>query len=295
MHRRATGVAIIAAALGSALAVTSWASAADTKKPKVLYFTRNVGYEHSVVHRNGDALSHSETVFTELCRKIGIEVDCTKDGRVFDGDIDQYDAFVFYTNGDLTKPNKRNVPPMSAAGKQRLLDAVGAGKGFVGFHSTCASWRTPGPRDENRPAKLDPFLAMLGGEFIAHGAQQKATMRVVSRGFPGADEVGGAFALHEEWYSLKNFANDLHVILVQETNHMQGGLYQRPPYPATWARRQAKGRVFYTSMGHREDVWTNDVFQQVVGGGVLWAVGHVEVDVSPNLNSVAPDAMQLKN
>ena len=25
-----------------------------------------------------------------------------------------------------------------------------------------------------------------------------------------ADEVGGAFALHEEWYSLKNFANDLH-------------------------------------------------------------------------------------
>jgi type 1 glutamine amidotransferase len=225
-----------------------------------------------------------------MCRKVGIEVVCTKDGRVFDGDIDQYDAFAFYTNNDLTKPNERNTPPMTAAGKQKLLDAVSAGKGFVGFHSTCASWRTPTSRGAEQPVKLDPFLAMLGGEFIAHGDQQEATMRVVSRNFPGCDKIGGAFALHEEWYALTNFADDLHVLLVQETDRMKGGLYQRPPYPATWTRKQGKGRVFYTSMGHREDVWTNEVFQEIVLGGIVWAVGNAEVDVSPNLLQVAPDA-----
>ena len=33
-----------------------------------------------------------------------------------------------------------------------------------------------------------------------------------------------------------------------------------------------KGRVFYTSMGHREDVWENAKFQGLAIGGLL--VGH---------------------
>ena len=45
-----------------------------------------------------------------------------------------------------------------------------------------------------------------------------------------------------------------------------------PPYPATWARMHGKGRVFYTSMGHREDVWTNEKFQQVALGGFSWVL-----------------------
>ena len=57
----------------------------------------------------------------------------------------------------------------------------------------------------------------------------------------------------------------MHVILVQETDGMEEEMYtKRKPYPMTWARMQGKGRVFYTSMGHREDVWTNPLFHQVV-------------------------------
>jgi len=294
MYRHGVLIVVGVAALGLPLLPTLCASAGEKESPKVLFFTRNVGYEHSVVRRNGEELSHAEKVFTEMCRKVGVEVECMKDGRVFDGNIDQYDAFVFYTNNDLTKPNKRNVPPMSAAGKQKLLDAVAAGKGFVGFHSTSGSWRTPDSRENNSPVKMDPFLAMLGGEFVSHGAQQKATVRVVSRKFPGANRVGGGFALHEEWYFLKNYADDLHVILLQETARMKGDMYQRPPYPITWARKHGKGRVFYTAMGHREDVWTHDVFQKIVLGGLAWSLGKVEVDVSPNVNQFAPDLIWRK-
>ena len=34
----------------------------------------------------------------------------------------------------------------------------------------------------------------------------------------------------------------------------------------TWARMYGKGRVFYTSMGHREDVWENPMYQALLLG-----------------------------
>jgi len=54
------------------------------------------------------------------------------------------------------------------------------------------------------------------------------------------------------------------------------------------------GRVFYTSMGHRKDVWTNPNFQQVLLGGIDWATGKAEADVTPNMEKVTPGANRLK-
>ena len=99
--------------------------------------------------------------------------------------------------------------------------------------------------------------------------------------------------MHEEWYALKNFATDMHVLLVIETEGLDGNGYQRPPYPATWARRHGQGRVFYTSMGHREDVWTNPAFQSVTVGGMRWAIGDVAADISANIDQVTPNASKL--
>ena len=94
---------------------------------------------------------------------------------------------------------------------------------------------------------------------------------------------------------MNHFAKDLHVILVQETAGMHDAAYQRPPFPATWARMQGKGRVFYTSMGHREDVWTNPIFEQVALGGCSWAMKHADADVTPNIETVTPKAEQMKS
>ncbi len=137
---------------------------------------------------------------------------------------------------------------------------------------------------------------MLGGEFISHGSQQKAWMRLTDDKFPGTDGLKD-FALLEEWYSLKNFAPDLHVILVQDTEGMKktGGDvdYARPNYPAAWARMHHKGRVFFTSMGHRDDVWKNDIFQQLLIGGLNWSLGRVEAKLEPNLEKVTPKAREM--
>jgi len=296
MRRREMLKVATAAALGAFASPLAVGAPPETKKRKVLYFTRSAGFEHSVVRREGAQLSHSEKVLIEMGRKAGFAVECTKDGRVFDGNLDPYDVIAFYTTGDLTQPAKDGSPPMTPAGKQKLLDAIAAGKGFVGFHSATDSFHSKGPQNENQVA-VDPYIAMIGGEFLSHGAQQEASLILVTRQFPGAGNLGMAegIAFTDEWYTFKNFAKDLHVILIQETQMMKGDAYRRPDFPATWARLDGRGRVFYTSLGHREDVWTNPFFQAIALGGLAWASGNAEADVTPNIDEVTPQARQLKN
>ena len=75
---------------------------------------------------------------------------------------------------------------------------------------------------------------------------------------------------------------------------MEGPSYQRPDLPMPGARMHGKGRVFYTPLGHREDIWTNPFFQAIALGGLGWAGGGVEFGIPPNLDAVTPRASQLK-
>ena len=45
-------------------------------------------------------------------------------------------------------------------------------------------------------------------------------------------------------------------------------------YPQSWVQDFGEGRSFYTSLGHRDDIWSNDpVFRAHVVGGIRWALG----------------------
>lgn len=299
MNRRhlLTRAGLAAAGLGLSQFPLGWASAADGPRRRVLFFSKSAGFEHPMIKRQGDQLSAAEKLLTEWGSKHNFDVTCTKDGSVFTPEnIAKYDAFFFYTTGDLTTPGTDKNPPMSPAGKAAFLDAIKNGKGFVGTHSATDTFHTqPDPADRsnryiNHGEGVDPYIAMIGAEFIKHGAQQKSKMTVIDPNFPGMKAAGSGFEMHEEWYSLKDFRKDLHVLLVQETAGMTGEDYQRPPYPATWARRHGQGRVFYTSMGHRDDVWSNLVFQSILLGGIAWAVGDAKAEVRPNIEKVTPQA-----
>lgn len=275
----------------------------DPAKPKqILYFTKSSGFEHSVVKRPApDQLSHSENILTELGQKNHFNVTCTKDGRIFTPEnLARFDVIVFYTSGILTEVGTDKHPAMTPEGKEAFLKAIRDGKGFVGIHAATDNFHPqPDPPDksarfQSAADRLDPYLRMIGGEFIRHGPQQSARNRLVSPKFPGCENIGDGFALMEEWYTFKDFAPDLHVILVQETKGMKGIDYQRLDFPATWARMEGKGRVFYTSLGHREDVWTNPLFHNILLGGLGWAARNVDADITPNLEKVTPGHRQIQ-
>ena len=118
---------------------------------------------------------------------------------------------------------------------------------------------------------------------------ERVTFPAIDPKFPGAAAFDNA-SFVEEWYSLKNFAPDLRVILAEDNTGMEGDMYQRPPFPQTWARMHGKGRVFYTSMGHREDVWEKPEFQALVVGAMKWSSRQIDADVTPNISHATPGA-----
>jgi uncharacterized protein len=280
-----------------ALAFAPFSHAAAPAPKKVLFFSKSSGFEHSVIKRNAGNPSFAEQVLAELGPKHNIEFTFSKDGSLFTKEyLAKFDAYFFYTTGDLTTEGTDKQPPMTKEGKAAFLAAIEGGKGFVGTHSASDTFHSANylgddaARKWENDAQPDPYIKMLGAEFINHGAQQKSHQRVVDAKFPGMSTVPADFGPHEEWYSQKNIARDMHVLLVQETQGMNGASYNRPPFPGTWARAHGRGRVFYTNMGHREDVWTNPVFQAVLMGGIEWATGRVKADVTPNFAKVTPDA-----
>lgn len=295
----------LAATLGAqsltAAAVGGWDKVPASKPKQVLYFSRSQGFEHSVVKATNGP-SYSDKLLTEWGKANHFEVTCSKDGSLFSKpeNIAKYDLFVFYITGSLTETGGDNQPPMTPEGKQAFLDAIRGGKGFVGLHSASdACHYQPDPPDRSERYKLhgdqaDPYVLMLGAEFIKHGKQQEANVIVADPKFPGWESQGNGFRFMEEWYTLKDFLPSLHVTFIMDTKGMEGVEYQRPPYPSTFAHMYGKGRVFYTAMGHREDVWTNPIFQNAVLGGMGWAVGNVDADVTPNIEKVTPGYKEIQ-
>ena len=267
-------------------------------KKSLLVFTKSSGWEHDVVKRVDGKPSIVENAVTALGKKHGFDVTTSKDGRVFDSpEFHKYAAVLFFTTGDLTTEGTDKNPPMSPAGKQAFLDAIKNGLGFVGVHAASDTFHTqPDPQDgSNRyiahGEKSDPYLRMLGGEFITHGSSprlQDANIVVNDPKFPGLQGVASPFSFNDEWYSLKDFRTDLHVILTIDTKGMKGKPYERPPYPMTWARMEGKGRVFYTAIGDRPENWSSELFLNLLAGGIRWASRDVNASVSENLTKVAP-------
>ncbi len=272
---------------------------------RVLYFTKSAGYEHSVVKHVDGKPSYSENILTALAAKHDLALTFSKDGSLFSPEyLAQFDVIMFYTSGDLLSVGTDGQPAITAAGKQALLDAVAGGKGFIGLHSGSDTFHTGEQGGGNNPIraqrftnygdKADDYIKMLGGEFIRHNAQQVAKARVIDPAFPGCAAIGDRLEVMEEWYSLKEFATNDHVLLLLDTAGMEGPDYQRPSYPLAWARAYGKGRVWFNAMGHREDIWDNPKFQALLLGGIEWAGGRLPADVKPNLQEVAPGANTLQ-
>ena len=267
-------------------------------KKSLLVFTKSSGFEHEVVKIKDGQPSIVDRAVTELGKKYGFDVTPSKDGRIFDSkEFREFGAVFFYTSGYLTNIGKDGNPPMTAQGKQILLDAINNGMGFVGVHASTDSFHTlPDPDDRSNRyiahgEQSDPFIQMQGGEFIIHGSTprlQAAKVIVNDPTFPGLEGVTSPVNYTQEWYSLKDFMPDLHVILTLDTQGMTGEPYQRPPYPVTWARMQGKGRVFYTAIGDRPEDWTDTFFLNLLAGGIRWSLGEVNASVSKNLTVVAP-------
>lgn len=144
-----------------------------------------------------------------------------------------------------------------------------------------------------------PYIDLLGGEFATHGSQAKVVLDVVDPKHPSAKGIPAPWTIEkEEMYHIKSYDRSrVRDILASATVPMDGKPEQGQAshFPVSWVRTQGKGRVFYTSLGHREDVWDDDSslpnrlnapevaqqYQKHILGGINWALGLAEGSGEP--------------
>lgn len=183
------------------------------------------------------------------------------------------------------KPNKCGDPPLTARGKERLSASVAAGKGLVGIHCAAYALLSGESTQLQSVEQRDPYTKMLGGEMRQCLGKQSCRHRIFDPDFPGVAKMKTPeFTVNDEPYGLKNYADDIHVIAVNETE-IPGNAFRRP-FPSVWARRHGRGRVFYVSMGHDEDAWRTEPFQNIVLSGLDWTLGRTNANLTPNLKKV---------
>jgi type 1 glutamine amidotransferase len=272
-----------------ALASAIVASPAATQVPltkRLLFLTHAALYKHT-------SLGPAERAVTDLGRKGGFDVTTVEGykqdaasidlGFLTQGYLAQFDGLMLMTNGNL---------PLTEDQKTSLLDFVASGKGFIGAH--CAALTL-----YDYPA----FGDMLGGYFRRSIRQNAiAVLEVEDQTHPATRMLGSSWPIVDEFYLFgtapwdairpqdnvdvlfgnripMGFSRDrVHVLLRLDTERtdisrfpdvVRGG-----DYPQAWWRTYGKGRSFYTSLGHRDDIWTNDpVFQAHILGGIRWALG----------------------
>jgi type 1 glutamine amidotransferase len=179
--------------------------------------------------------------------------------------LKNYDGVIFAsTTGDLPLPDK-----------QGFLDWIKAGHAFIGIHAASDTFHG-----------WPDFVAMLGGEFAHHGPQVSVECLNEDPGNPATAQLGKTWTIQqEEIYQFKNYdATKVHDLLILDKhpeNNSPGH------FPVSWCKPYGNGRVFYTSLGHREDIWDADpnlkdrkndptiskAYQQHVLGGIEWALG----------------------
>ncbi len=226
------------------------------RERRLLYLTLSAGYKHAVV-------PFSRDVVKEIGDKSGaFETTVTEDVTPFTADnLKNYDAVMFYTTGEL---------PMSDDQKKAFMDFIRSGHGFVGVHSATDTFYL-----------WEPYHELIGGYFNDHPWHQLVTVDVVDSSSPIVNFLGKSFQVNDEIYQISDFNVDSsHVLLKLDTSSVdmkKPGV--RPRYygwPIAWTRTVGKGRMFYTSLGHEQDVWKDPRYQELLLNGIKWAMGQIK-------------------
>jgi type 1 glutamine amidotransferase len=117
---------------------------------------------------------------------------------------------------------------------------------------------------------------MLGGEFATHGAIVEADVRVDDPSDPSVAHLSPRFRITDELYRFtRNSRGSVHALLSMDRNPDDGVGEAGAPADLlmAWRKPHGRGRVFYTALGHRDEVWQDARFRQHLLGALRWALG----------------------
>jgi type 1 glutamine amidotransferase len=178
------------------------------------------------------------------------------------------------TTGDLPLPDKEG-----------FIKWIEDGHAFAAMHSGSDTFH-----------KFPGYNNMLQGEFETHKAQVPVDLIAGDKDHPANGGNGDTWNLkQEEMYLIKN-QDRAKVRSLWFLRHHPNDVNAAGFFPVSWCRKAGKGNVFYTSLGHREDLWSDDPalpgrvnsvemskqYQAHLLGGLKWVLGLAEGSSTPN-------------
>ena len=271
-----------------------------------------------LVYGNANGFVHSsiplgEQTIAALGTKTGAwTATISEDPAVFD-DLQKFDAIVLVsTTGEFLRPHS-NLPknpaqellrdaheieaPFKEAEPRRmqnLLDFVQKqGKGLAGIHAATDAYK-----------QVPAYGDLIGGYFNGHPWNEKVGVKVddpsspltqmfEKTGINVADEIYQFTPLlNSAHQNIQPYSRSHQHVLLSLDYTTPGRTKQKGAGPdndfaVAWIRQAGQGRVFYCSLGHREEIYANPTILKFYLAGIQYALGDLSADATTASASAA--------
>ena len=256
-------------------ALPDQAPAKPKQKRRILIYSKTAGFRHSSIPVGIKAI-------TMMGDKTGAYTAVhTEDEAFFAPEkLKAFDAvFMLNTTGDCLRP-KSGDRKQEEALKNSLADFVAGGKGLIGVHSatdTYHGWKA--------------YNQMMGGTFAGHPWHKLVPIKNLDPSHPlNAAFAGKDFEIADEIYQFRAdtaLPTDRHFLLSLDTTKMDVSKGNRKDglYPVSWLAPFGKGRTFYCSLGHREEIYWNPAILKHYLAGIQYALGDLPAEAHPTTRS----------
>ncbi len=246
----------------------------------VLVFSKTNGFRHGSIPVGIASL-------TRLGDQTGaFKVTASEDESVFEKDsLSKFDAVIMLnTTGEVFRPKdwpkdeaaQAEAKEREARLKQNLLAFVRQGKGLAGMHSATDTYKN-----------WKEYNDMMGGAFVSHPWHQKVPLRNLDPDSPvnAAFEKKG-FEVTDEIYQFRNDtasskARRMLLSLDGDKMDLSKGARADGTYPVSWIDTYGRGRVFYCSLGHRDEIYWNETVLKHYLAGIQFALGDLDAEAAP--------------
>jgi len=179
--------------------------------------------------------------------------------------LDYFDGLIFVsTTGELDLDDSQKADMMSFIKED--------GKGFVGVHAAL---------DTNY--KWPEYGEMIGGWFDQHPwSTFNAPIINEDPGFPAVRHFPKAFIKYDEIYQPKGWSREkVNVLLsldASKLNYANNPRVHRTDhdFAVAWDKMYGKGRVFYSTLGHTEEAWSDPDILKMYFEAIKWSMGMTE-------------------
>lgn len=240
-------------------ALPDQAPSTPKQKRKILVYSKTAGFRHSSIALGGKAIAL-------MGDKTGAYLaHVTEEPSIFAPEkLNQFDAvFLLNTTGNCLKGDANEE-----VYKKALHDFVSGGKGLMGCHSATDTYH-----------QWKEFNKMMGGTFDGHPWHMKVPVKNLEPTHPLNAMFGGKdFEINDEIYQFRADTaqpSERTFLLSLDTKTMDVSKGKRKDnlYPVSWVATYGKGRTFYCSLGHREEIYWNPAILRHYLAGIQYVCG----------------------